>query len=72
MTICYVCGCSGATYRRKVYTGHSVGTYTGKDSYGNGVRSNYGVRSVCKQCAARIDEDMTRNELALLHLLQLL
>jgi len=56
MASCYHCGRSGASYRRTVTTGYSRGSWTSKKSYGSSSRTNYGVRSVCEDCALRIDK----------------
>lgn len=56
MASCYVCGCSGADYRRTVSTGYSVGSWISKRSYGSGSRRYYGLRTVCERCAADIDK----------------
>lgn len=50
MAACYNCGLSGASYRRVVNTGYSIGSYSGKrTSYST--RSYYGKRSLCEDCA---------------------
>ncbi len=58
MAYCYNCGANISNregYRREVYTGSSARVYFSKrmsSSYG----AHYGVRTVCKSCAKRIDE----------------
>ena len=54
MANCYICGASEACYRREVYTGRSSGWGFGK-RITSSVRSYYGVRSVCAECAKGID-----------------
>ena len=53
---CYVCGgdCEGGVYRREVYTGSDNRVYWGRNlGFSHGHRS--GIRSVCHDCAMRID-----------------
>lgn len=54
MASCYICGASNASYRQEVSTGRSQGTHYGK-SVSTSARKYYGVRTVCKNCAASID-----------------
>jgi hypothetical protein len=61
MATCFICGCSGANHRREVYTGRSSGWFWSRRSYGQSYRSYYGLRTVCGECAARIDRNHTRN-----------
>jgi uncharacterized protein YgiM (DUF1202 family) len=55
MATCYRCGAPNANYRRTTYTGFSTGSWWSNRSYGSGSRTYYGVRSVCQDCARRID-----------------
>jgi hypothetical protein len=55
MATCYICGDHNADYRREVPTGHSKSVWFGRRLSG-GLRSYYGVRSVCASCAADIDK----------------
>lgn len=56
MASCYICGDSGASYRRTVTTGKSFGSFWSKRSYGSSTRTYYGTRTVCESCAASIDK----------------
>lgn len=56
MASCYHCGTGGASYRRNVNTGTSFGSWVSKRSYGSSSRSYYGLRSLCENCAARVDK----------------
>lgn len=56
MASCYHCGKSGANYRRNIMTGYSTGSWVSKRSYGTSSRNYYGLRTVCENCAARIDK----------------
>ncbi len=61
MANCYICGCASANHRREVYTGRSSGWFWSRRSYGQSYRSYYGLRTVCVDCAARIDRAHSRN-----------
>lgn len=56
MASCYKCGVSGASNRRTVSTGFSIGNWVSKRSYGASTRSYFGLRTVCDDCAASIDK----------------
>ena len=56
MASCFICGCSGANYRRLVSTGYSTGSWVSKRSYGSSIRNYSGVRSVCEYCAIKLDK----------------
>lgn len=56
MASCYLCGSSGAQYRRTVHTGSSYGITWGKKSSSRSSRQYYGLRTVCEDCAARVDK----------------
>jgi hypothetical protein len=54
MATCYICSSSYASNRREVYTGQSHRVNYGRRvSFGNS--QYYGMRSVCDDCAYRID-----------------
>jgi hypothetical protein len=55
MASCYLCGDRNADYRRNVNTGSSYGTYYGKRSTSSSTRVYFGIRSVCEDCASRVD-----------------
>jgi hypothetical protein len=56
---CYGCGRGIANgeprFRRTVYTGDSRGGWLSKHSFGTTYRNYHGVRTVCQECAQRID-----------------
>ncbi len=56
MASCYMCGCSGASYRRTVQTGHSTGRYYSSRSSGSSSRTYYSTRMVCEDCAFDMDK----------------
>lgn len=56
MANCYHCGIGGSSYRRYVHTGNSFGNWVSKRSYGSSSRSYYGLRTLCENCAARVDK----------------
>ncbi len=54
MASCYICGSSGANYRREVYTGQSKRiNYGRRITFGHS--SHYGMRSVCSSCVKGVD-----------------
>jgi hypothetical protein len=55
MANCYICGTPYARHRREVYTGKSNRVNYGRRiSFGNS--SYYGVRTVCSDCAKKVDQ----------------
>lgn len=55
MANCYLCGNGNANYRRTVSTGTSYGIYSGRRSTSSSTRVYFGLRSVCEDCASKID-----------------
>jgi hypothetical protein len=61
MAECFKCGAHvapGEGVRREVYTGHSSRMYYGRGIAGSTGR-NYGIRTLCRDCAARLDTGKT-------------
>ncbi len=61
MADCFHCGAEigrGQGVRREVYTGHSSGSSFsyGSGNYYRSRRSNYGIRTLCRDCAEKSDE----------------
>ncbi len=63
MASCYLCGDRNADYRRNVSTGSSYGIYNGSKSTSSSTRVYFGIRSVCEDCAARVDLGRARGRL---------
>jgi hypothetical protein len=61
MADCFHCGAEigrGQGVRREVYTGHSSGSSFsyGSGNYYRSRRSNYAIRTLCRDCAEKSDE----------------
>ena len=63
MASCYLCGDRNADYRRNVSTGSSYGAYYGRKSVSSSTRVYFGTRSVCEDCASRVDLGRARGRL---------
>lgn len=55
MASCYHCGIGGSFYRREVITGRSTTSYYGKNSSSRSTRTSHGLRSLCENCAYKLD-----------------
>jgi len=63
MADCYNCGAAiprGQGYRREVYTGHSSRFYYGR-RFSASSGSSSGIRTICGECAQRMDDRKARN-----------
>lgn len=72
MASCYLCGNSNANFRREVQTGTSRSTYYSKNSTSFGTRTNSGLRSLCYDCAKRLDISRSKRDFIVLFIISVI